>query len=47
MRFLGRILLALLLALVIGLAIGTLLRMRMDRPVEYLGGLQATVEPIA
>ena len=47
LKLLGRIMLALLLSLVIGLALGTLLRLRMERPVEYLGALPATAERVA
>jgi len=37
LKLLGRLGLALLLSLVIGLAIGTALRLRMERPVVYMG----------
>jgi hypothetical protein len=37
MRWIRRFLIALLLSLLIGLAIGTAIRMRLERPVEYLG----------
>jgi hypothetical protein len=36
-KWLGRLLLALLLSLLVGLAIGTLLRLRLERPVYYIG----------
>ena len=45
LKLLGRILLALLISLAIGLAIGTVLRMRIEHPVEYLG--QGTPQPPA
>ena len=37
LKWLGRLLLALLLSLLVGLAIGTLLRLRLERPVYYIG----------
>ncbi len=37
MKLLRRLLLALLISLGIGLAIGTLLRLRLERPVRYIG----------
>jgi hypothetical protein len=37
LKWLGRLLLALLLALLVGLAIGTALRLRLERPVYYIG----------
>ncbi len=37
MRVLRQILLALLFSLLFGFAVGTVLRLRMDRPVWYLG----------
>lgn len=43
LKLLGRLGLALLLSLAIGLAIGTALRLRLERPVVYMGG-QAPVE---
>ena len=36
-KWLGRLLLALLLSLLVGLAIGTWLRLRLERPVYYIG----------
>jgi len=36
-KWLGRVLLALLLSLLVGLAIGTWLRLRLERPVYYIG----------
>jgi hypothetical protein len=36
-RWLGRLLLALLVALLAGFAIGTVLRLRLERPVTYIG----------
>ncbi len=36
-KWLGRLLLALLLSLLVGLAIGTALRLRLERPVYYIG----------
>jgi hypothetical protein len=40
-KWLGRLLLALLLSLLVGLAIGTLLRLRLERPVYYIGAAAA------
>jgi hypothetical protein len=37
LKWLGRLLLALLLSLLLGLAIGTALRLRLERPVYYIG----------
>ena len=37
LKWLGRLLLALLLSLLVGLAIGTALRLRLERPVYYIG----------
>jgi len=37
MKWLRRVLLALLLSLLVGLAIGTALRLRLERPVYYIG----------
>ena len=37
MRWLRRFFLALLLSMLVGLAIGTWLRLRMERPVRYIG----------
>ncbi len=37
MRWLRFVLLALLLSLSIGLAIGTVIRLRMEKPVRYIG----------
>ncbi len=37
MKILRALLLSLLLSLLIGLAIGTAIRMRLTRPVQYLG----------
>ena len=37
MKILRRILLLLLLSLLLGLAIGTAIRLRLERPVYYLG----------
>lgn len=37
MRWLKRVLLALLFSLLFGLAIGTVLRVRLERPVVYIG----------
>ena len=39
LKLLTRIVWALLASLMIGLAIGTVMRIRLERPVEYLGGL--------
>ena len=41
LKWLGRLLLALLLSLLVGLAIGTLLRLRLKRPVYYIGAAAA------
>ena len=40
LKWLGRLLLALLLSLLVGLAIGTLLRLRLERPVYYIGAAE-------
>ena len=40
-KWLGRLLLALLLSLLVGVAIGTLLRLRLERPVYYIGAADA------
>ena len=40
-KWLGRLLLALLLSLLLGLAIGTALRLRLERPVYYIGAADA------
>jgi hypothetical protein len=37
LKWLGRLLLALLVSLLVGLVIGTALRLRLERPVVYLG----------
>jgi hypothetical protein len=37
LKLLRSVLLALLLSLALGLAIGTAIRLRLERPVEYLG----------
>ncbi len=42
MKFLRRILLILLVSLLVGLAIGTAMRMRLERPIRYIGS--ATVQ---
>ena len=44
LKWLGRLLLALLLALLLGLAIGAWLRLRLERPVYYIGAV-GTPEP--
>lgn len=41
MKLVRRILLALLLALLVGFAIGTAIRLRLERPVRYLGSVGA------
>jgi hypothetical protein len=41
-KWLGRVLLALLLSLLVGLAIGTWLRLRLERPVYYIGAADPT-----
>jgi hypothetical protein len=41
MKWLWRVLLALLLSLLVGLAIGTALRLRLERPVYYIGAADA------
>jgi hypothetical protein len=43
MRILRRLLLALLLSLLVGFAVGTLLRLRYERPVRYLGSASPTL----
>ena len=45
LKLLGRLLLALLLSLIVGLAIGTVLRLRMEAPVEYIGALEPLGPP--
>jgi hypothetical protein len=40
LKWLGRLLLALLLSLLVGLAIGTWLRLRLERPVYYIGAAE-------
>ena len=40
MKWLRRVLLALLLSLLVGLAIGTWLRLRLERPVYYIGAAE-------
>jgi len=42
MKLLRRLLLGLLIALLLGLAIGTLLRIRLERPVTYIGSAAPT-----
>ena len=42
MRVLRTVLLALLVSLLVGLAIGTVLRLRLERPVHYIGSAVAT-----
>jgi hypothetical protein len=43
-----RLLIALLLSLLLGLAIGTALRLRLERPVVYIGGgFERAVDPDA
>lgn len=37
LKWLGRLLIALLVSLLLGLAIGTWLRLRLERPVYYIG----------
>ena len=39
-KWFGRLLLALLLSLLVGLAIGTALRLRLERPVYYIGAAE-------
>jgi hypothetical protein len=43
MRVLRRVLLALLLSLLVGFAVGTLIRLRYQRPVGYLGSAPPTL----
>ncbi len=43
MRVLRAIVLALLLSLLFGVAVGTLLRLRLERPVRYLGSAPASL----
>ena len=40
LKWLWRMLLALLLSLLVGLAIGTWLRLRLERPVYYIGAAE-------
>jgi hypothetical protein len=37
MKFLRRLLMALLFSLLLGFAIGTVLRLKLERPVRYIG----------
>ena len=46
LKWLGRLLLALLLSLLLGLAIGTALRLRLERPVYYIGAGDGWVAPV-
>ena len=39
MKFVKGVLLALLFSLLVGLVIGTVLRMRLERPIHYIGKL--------
>ena len=39
MKLLKGVLLALLFSLLVGLAIGTAIRLRLERPIEYIGEL--------
>lgn len=41
MKLLRRVLLALIFSMLLGLAIGTLLRVRLERPVVYIGSAAA------
>jgi hypothetical protein len=41
LTWLRRLLLALLVSLLVGFAVGTWLRMRLERPVRYLGSASA------
>jgi hypothetical protein len=41
-KWLIRLLLALLFSLLVGLAIGTWLRLRLERPVYYIGAVDST-----
>ena len=45
MRLLRTLLLALLLSLLLGLTIGTLLRLRLERPVRYIGAALPLAPP--
>lgn len=44
MRWMRRALLALLLSLLLGLVLGTLIRLRLERPVRYIGALPPRIE---
>ena len=39
MKFLKGVLLALLFSLLVGFAIGTVLRLRLEQPIQYIGEL--------
>ncbi len=43
MRILRRLLLALLVSLLVGVAVGTVIRLRYQRPVGYLGSAPPTL----
>ena len=47
MRWLGRLALALLFSLLVGLAIGTVLRLRLERPITYIGQASPSAAPLA
>lgn len=44
MKLIRAILLSLLLSLLVGLVIGTVIRLRLDRPVRYIGALDAGLD---
>jgi hypothetical protein len=46
-KWLGRLLLALLFSLLVGLAIGTWLRLRLERPVYYIGAASTSALAVA
>lgn len=43
MKVLRTFLVALLISLVVGIAVGTILRLRAERPIEYIGSAPTTV----
>jgi len=45
-KLLRRIAIALLLALLVGLAIGTVIRVRLSRPVVYIGDARSALDPL-
>ena len=45
MKLVRAVILALLVSLLVGLAIGTLIRMRLERPVRYVVGVERSATP--